>query len=573
MPRRSTRLTGVGKGIENDRRRRLQQQEQAHSSTRATGVAERHAARSVLEQNHLETFLADAELARANFESVRGERYRPDSGPRIVSGPSSMAGRPSTAEAEAAARRVQVPIPRRPQWQEGTTAEELMRLEGEAFLSWRRSLAHLEEEEGFIMTPYERNLDFWRQLWRCIERSDILVQILDARDPEFYRCRDLESYVATFAQKRQILLVNKADFLSPELRRRWAEHFEQSGVEVVFFSALRELHQQQRLPAAPSGDAEDSAPPHGSFHIDGTDVADCAQLLKEIRSRMPSTSSGAAEGQAASRGVVGFVGYPNVGKSSVINALFGVKKVSMSRTPGKTKHLQTLELPELELTLCDCPGLVFPSVVATKAHLVINGTVPITELRDSVAPVRVVVEKLGLPAVLEKYGLTKEGLREGAARRGEEGAEDAARALLDALAVSRQHVLRLGVPDESWAARKVLHDFVTGRLLHCELPPTPLPASAPKAAAAKAAAAAGIAEAAAAVPQAPAAQASSAAPAPATPAAPDADEATEGVAEGGSDFSDLDEFLEDRRRNAAPKGLSSAVSGKRKSRPTKQLLS
>merc|ERR1712139_49152 len=104
------------------------------------------------------------------------------------------------------------------------------------------------------------------------------------------------------------------------------------------------------------------------------------------------------------RGVVGFVGYPNVGKSSVINALFGAKKVSMSRTPGKTKHLQTLELPDYSITLCDCPGLVFPSVVATKAHLVINGTVPLTELRDYIAPVNLIVEKVGLSHLVEKYG-------------------------------------------------------------------------------------------------------------------------------------------------------------------------
>ena len=36
--------------------------------------------------------------------------------------------------------------------------------------------------------------------------------------------------------------------------------------------------------------------------------------------------------------VVGTVGYPNVGKSSVINVLFGGKKVGVTAMPGKTKH-------------------------------------------------------------------------------------------------------------------------------------------------------------------------------------------------------------------------------------------
>ena len=73
----------------------------------------------------------------------------------------------------------------------------------------RRGLAKMEEEDGMILTPYERNLEFWRQLWRCVERSDVLVQILDARDPEFYRCKDLERYIEQFAGKRHLLLLNK----------------------------------------------------------------------------------------------------------------------------------------------------------------------------------------------------------------------------------------------------------------------------------------------------------------------------------------------------------------------------
>ena len=53
------------------------------------------------------------------------------------------------------------------------------------------------------------------------------------------------------------------------------------------------------------------------------------------------------------------VGYPNVGKSSVINVLCGIKRVSVGSMPGKTKHFQTIYLKP-DLILCDCPGLVFP---------------------------------------------------------------------------------------------------------------------------------------------------------------------------------------------------------------------
>lgn len=55
-------------------------------------------------------------------------------------------------------------------WNNTTSAEELEEKERESFLDWRRSLVHLQEDERLILTPFERNLDFWRQLWRVVER-------------------------------------------------------------------------------------------------------------------------------------------------------------------------------------------------------------------------------------------------------------------------------------------------------------------------------------------------------------------------------------------------------------------
>ena len=60
---------------------------------------------------------------------------------------------------------------------------------------------------------------------------------------------------------------------------------------------------------------------------------------------------------------VGMMGLPNAGKSTLINALAGKRVVSVSKTPGHTKHLQTIFLNE-RTRLCDCPGLVFPRVVS-----------------------------------------------------------------------------------------------------------------------------------------------------------------------------------------------------------------
>lgn len=65
-------------------------------------------------------------------------------------------------------------VPRRPPWTPEMSVEELDDNERQAFLVWRRSLARLEENDKLVLTPFEKNLDIWRQLWRVVERSDLV---------------------------------------------------------------------------------------------------------------------------------------------------------------------------------------------------------------------------------------------------------------------------------------------------------------------------------------------------------------------------------------------------------------
>src|ERR1700730_2144664 len=95
----------------------------------------------------------------------------------------------------------------------------------------------------------------------------------------------------------------------------------------------------------------------------------------------------------AAKLMIGLVGYPNVGKSSTINALIGEKRVSVSSTPGKTKHFQTIHLTP-SMVLCDCPGLVFPTFSTTKADQVCNGVLPIDQLRELSTPPELVTKRI-----------------------------------------------------------------------------------------------------------------------------------------------------------------------------------
>ena len=94
------------------------------------------------------------------------------------------------------------------------------------------------------ITPFEKNIDVWRQLWRVIEKAHVLLQIVDARNPYFYYSQDLEKYIKEVdknkGHKQFLLLINKADYLTEELREHWSAYFKANNINHVFFSALIE---------------------------------------------------------------------------------------------------------------------------------------------------------------------------------------------------------------------------------------------------------------------------------------------------------------------------------------------
>lgn len=321
-------------------------------------------------------------------------------------------------------------IPRRPKWSAEMSAQDLQTKENLSFLEWRRGLAMLQEEDGLLLTPYEKNLEFWRQLWRVVERSDVVVQIVDARNPLLFHSEDLERYVKEVSEnKMNMVLVNKADFLTENQRCTWSKYFASRNIRVAFFSAVLaqdEIKKEQHKD-------EEANELNDMENLKLTEVTELAknllaslvkteQQLNSIIDKIDTKSSTSTKilsrlelielfrkihnKPKVTEGLttIGLVGYPNVGKSSTINSLMIEKKVSVSATPGKTKHFQTLFL-EKDLLLCDCPGLVMPSFVLTKAEMILNGILPIDQMRDHVPPVNVLCTQIPRHILEDKYGI------------------------------------------------------------------------------------------------------------------------------------------------------------------------
>jgi large subunit GTPase 1 len=464
--------------------------------------------RSITEQAALDEFLSTAELADTDFTAEKINNVK------IIHADQKNPFLLSAAEERFAVKKQQknkerLTIPRRPKWDSRTTPEQLDSMERQSLLEWRRGLAELQESNDLLMTPFERNVEVWRQLWRVIERSDLIVQIVDARNPLLFRSEDLEKYVKEVdPKKRNLLLVNKADMMTLEQRELWADYFEEHGISYRFFSAhLAKERNEARLleedevseEESDDNSAEDLAEKteqkmniqekqlddqewSSEEDIDDearkelqfgkteselrTRILDVEELEELFMANAPQPEEGSDEPQK-DKTIIGLVGYPNVGKSSTINALLGAKKVSVSATPGKTKHFQTLYLSP-NLLLCDCPGLVFPNFASTKAELVVNGVLPIDQLREFTGPAGLVAHRIPKHFLEAVYGMKIY------TRPVEEGGTGIPNAneLLRAYARARGFATQgLGQPDESRAARYILKDYVNGKLLYCHPPP------------------------------------------------------------------------------------------------------
>ena len=514
---------------------------------------------SVTEQTSLDDFLTRSEMACVDFTAIR----RTD---RVhIVGTDRKCDvltdeRLSAVKGVLQISRNLLRIPRRPDWNVSTTAEQLRELEHISFLEWRRQLAAVKEDENVVVTPYEKNLDFWRQLWRVIERSDVVVQIVDARNPLLFWCPDLDSLVREVDPRKQcILLMNKSDFLTEKQRETWADYFRSKCVPAVFWSAVQEASRLERQQAGvdedrllpdenstsqfrdameaevcakvADGKSMDAAEtdhqlcptdedvssefvattqPYlktsltdsdqngvdsddGDTHtancdtyelvdpevndqtdhhspdrcsIEHDDTLDVPTSLMDKDTLLDVLRHTALTQVTSGVTTIGMVGYPNVGKSSTINTILRMKKVPVSATPGRTKHFQTLHV-DTDLVLCDCPGLVFPSFVNSKADLIINGILSIDQMTDCIPPVDLVCRLVGRGLLQAAYNLNLPP---------PEPWEDAdkpptAHDLLDAYGLMRGFMSHKGNPDRPRAARYILKDFVNGKLLFCNPPP------------------------------------------------------------------------------------------------------
>ncbi|MAF99343.1 MAG: GTPase [Nanoarchaeota archaeon] len=239
---------------------------------------------------------------------------------------------------------------------------------------------------------------FWKHVNTVIQEADIIIEVLDARSIEETRNSEIEVKVHK-SGKKLLFVINKCDLVN----KKKVEEIKRTLKPSVFISSTEHL---------------------------GTTI-----LKKKILEM--------------SRGkdvIVGILGYPNVGKSSLINALSGKGAARTSSQSGFTKGLQKIRVDN-KIVVLDTPG-VFPRKEDDKSKYGRTGSIDYATIKD---PELVALRLIESEMVLFKKHFEVDG----------EDAEE----VLEHIAIKFKKLSRGGNPNLDTAGRFVLKEWQKGKII------------------------------------------------------------------------------------------------------------
>ncbi len=245
----------------------------------------------------------------------------------------------------------------------------------------------------------------WKDLSKAMDQVNMVIEVLDSRDPWTTRSEKLER-MAGEKGKKLILVMNKSDLVPKNVLDEWKRLFDSMGLKSIYVSARERL---------------------------GT-----LRLRRFIKREAPELPVKAL-----------IAGYPKVGKSSIINVLKGRSSASTSPIPGNpgyTRHFQLYRI-DSKLYILDSPGIV--PAEGNPLEIAVRG-VPPEEMRN---PIEVAVKLLERALQVDPSSVWR-------AYRIDE--RDPVK-VLEALAVKRGWV-RGREPDVDEAARQVIRDYHRAKL-------------------------------------------------------------------------------------------------------------
>ncbi|KAJ4898386.1 Guanine nucleotide-binding protein-like NSN1 [Raphanus sativus] len=282
---------------------------------------------------------------------------------------------------------------------------------------------------------------FYKELVKVIELSDVILEVLDARDPLGTRCTDMERMVMQAGpNKHLVLLLNKIDLVPREAAEKWLKYLREEFPAVAFKCSTQEQRSNLGWKSSKA-----SKP---SNILQTSDCLGADTLIKLLKNYSRSH-------ELKKSITVGIIGLPNVGKSSLINSLKRAHVVNVGATPGLTRSLQEVHLDK-NVKLLDCPGVVMLKSSANDASIALRNCKRIEKLEDPVSPVKEILKLCTPQMLVTLYKIPSF-----------EAVDD----FLYKVATVRGKLKKGGLVDTEAAARIVLHDWNEGKIPFYTMPP------------------------------------------------------------------------------------------------------
>jgi len=275
----------------------------------------------------------------------------------------------------------------------------------------------VKDEKGDHMFSKGQSRRIWNELYKVIDSADVVVQVLDARDPLGTRSYHVEKFLAKEkSHKHLVFVLNKVDLVPVWVTQKWIGILSKDHPTLAFHASLTNSFGK------------------GAF----------INLLRQFGKLHPDKKQIS----------VGFIGYPNSGKSSIINTLKSKKVCKVAPIAGETKVWQYISLMK-KIYLIDCPGVVYP-VGETETDKVLKGVVRVENLKTPDDYVTAVLDRVKPEYLIRQFGVEQ---------------WDNANDFLEKLARKTGKLWKGAEPDVKTVAKQILNDFQRGRLPYFVKPP------------------------------------------------------------------------------------------------------
>ena len=261
-----------------------------------------------------------------------------------------------------------------------------------------------------------------RLMQECLSQVDISIEILDARIPLASRNPEIKKLLG---QKPILTLLSKSSMADPAITEAWIAYYKEKGIRCLAYDAV-------------TGEGKNA-------------------LLPAIRSLLADKLERYAEKGMNGRHIRAMVvGIPNVGKSTLINHLAGLKKAKAENRPGVTTSKQWITT-SIGIDLLDMPGVLWPKFECKKTgeSLAITGAIKDTVLQiEEIAMILCQRLRTLYPTLLcERYKLSEQELT----------SLDAYDLFL-AIGKKRGFLMSGGVVDEARTAKMLLEELRNAKI-------------------------------------------------------------------------------------------------------------